>query len=289
MLLDLRSNLGWYGGTMILQAGSSTSSASAAAACGDCGVTVSGNFCSSCGADLRGSSLGFLGSAVAPVRRSFPVVYLKILRAPIRATVAFAEDPTYRNYLSFALTGIAIYCLFVVPVVMSMFAPPGGNVQISESLATLMRVLSQVGVYVGIIITFALSFLTFRLLSRDKRSFHAYFKLACIALGFTVPINGAYEFVVQKVFHGTGIIALNAPLPPEAMFTPTWFTSLALIILLFCFYVGIHRRFWNMPIWKAALVYFATSWVANISCTWLMWQVGFYSAQYLIAAGIITP
>ena len=82
-----------------------------AGVCADCGAPANGNFCASCGADLRESSLGFLGQAVAPVRRSFPVVYLKLLRAPIRQTVAFAEDPSYRGHISFALAGIAIYCL----------------------------------------------------------------------------------------------------------------------------------------------------------------------------------
>ena len=70
---------------------------------------ATGNFCSACGADLRQSALGFLGQAAAPVRRSFPVVYLKLLRAPVRQTVTLAEDPSYRGHISFALAGIALY------------------------------------------------------------------------------------------------------------------------------------------------------------------------------------
>jgi len=271
---------------MILQAGGSTSTAEAASGvCGDCGASVSGNFCASCGADLRRSSLGFLGPAVAPVRRSFPVVYLKLLRAPIRATVAFAEDRTYRNYLSFALTGIAIYCLFIFPVVMSVVA---GSAHVSESMATLMKVLSQVGVYLGVIITFLIAFGAFRLLASVKRPFHAYFKLFCIALGFTAPINGAYEFVVTRILHGTGITTFNAQLTPDALLTPTGLSSIALLIAMFSYNVGIHRRFWDMPVWKAAPIFFGTSWVAAQITTWLMWWVGFYSAAILIAAGIVT-
>ena len=95
-----------------------------AAVCADCGAPAHGNFCSSCGADLRPSSLGLFGQAVAPVRRSFPAVYLKLLRAPIRQTVAFAEDPSYRGYISFALAGIALYLLIIVPIVMAVVAPP---------------------------------------------------------------------------------------------------------------------------------------------------------------------
>lgn len=273
---------------MILQAGSSTSSASAAAACGDCGATVSGNFCSSCGADLRRSALGFLGPAVAPVRRSFPIVYLKLLTAPIRATVAFAEDRTYRNHVSFALTGIAIYCLFIVPVVMNMIVPGDGSVQVSESMLTLMKALSQIGVYVGTVITFLLAYGVFRLFSRVKRSFHAYFKLFCLALGFTAPINGAYEFVVTRVFHGAGITAFNLQLTREALLTPTGLSTLTLILLIFSYNVGIHRRFWDIPAWKAAPLYFVTALVSNQIGYYLMWWVGFYSASILIAAGIVT-
>src|SRR6185312_15697648 len=99
------------------------SPSTAAAACADCGAPASGNFCSSCGADLRESSLSFLGRTAAPVRRSFPA-----------------------GYLSFALAGIAVYLLLIVPIVIRQVAPPGTNV--SESMLTLMKVLSQVGVYV---------------------------------------------------------------------------------------------------------------------------------------------
>lgn len=274
---------------MVLQAGGSASSALAAdEACGDCGAPVSGNFCSRCGADLRKSSLGFLGPAVAPVRRSFPIVYLKLLRAPLRTTVALAEDPTYRSYISFALTGIAIYCLFIVPVVMNIVVPPGG-VQVSESLMTLMKVLSQVGVYVGTVITFLLAYGAFRSFAQVKRPFHSYFKLFCLALGFTAPINGAYEFVVTKMFHGTGLAAFNFQLTQQALLTPTGITSLVLLVALFWYFIGIHRKFWQMPVWKAAPLYLGAAWVSNIVGFYVMWWVGFYTAAILVRAGIVTP
>jgi hypothetical protein len=128
-----------------------------AAVCGDCGAPAVGNFCSSCGADLRQGPLGFLSQAVAPMRRSFPAVYVKLLRAPVRQTVALAEDPSYRSHVSFALTGIALYVVLFVPIVVQSVAPAGSNVHISESMQTLMKVLSQIGIYVGMAITFALA------------------------------------------------------------------------------------------------------------------------------------
>jgi len=295
---------------MILQAGSSTVAAgSVTGVCGDCGADAAGNFCSSCGADLRRSSYGFLGSAVAPVRRSFPVVYLKLLRAPIRGTVAFAEDRSYRNYLSFALSGIALYCLFIVPVVMGMIVPADGSVHVSESLLTLMKVLSQVGVYAGTIITFFLAYGAFRLFSRAPRAIGAYFKLFCIALGFTAPISAAYEFLVVRLLNGTGatiVVALvyqtvagwllhvtrgsdfNSEAALAALLTPTAVCSFALVVALLCYSVGIHRRFWHMPVWKAAPLYLTVSTVANQIGFYVMWWVGFYTAAVLIALGIVT-
>lgn len=59
-------------------------------------------------------------------------------------------------------------------------------------------------------------------------------------------------------------------------------------MVVLIYYIGIHRRFWEMPIWKATLLYLATSWVSNQIGYYLMWYVGFYTARVLIAAGIVT-
>lgn len=271
---------------MILQSGTSTSSASAEAVCGDCGAPASGNFCSSCGADLRVSALGFLGQAAAPVRRSFPVVYLKILMSPARQTAKLAEDPSYRNYLSFALTGIAIYCLLFVPVVMRMVVPTGGAA-VSESMLTLMKALSQIGIYFGVVLTFVLGFVLFRFFARERRSLAAYFKLYAIAIGFVAPLYGAYDFVVKVILGGIGMSSLGT-LTEGDLARPTTMISIVLALLLWVYFVAIHRRFWAMPIWKATLLYLAASLVSSQLGYWLMWWVGFYSARILIAAGIVT-
>jgi hypothetical protein len=261
------------------------SPSTAAAACADCGAPASGNFCSSCGADLRESSLSFLGRTAAPVRRSFPAVYLKILRAPIRQTVDFTEDPSYRGYLSFALAGIAVYLLLIVPIVIRQVAPPGTNV--SESMLTLMKVLSQVGVYVGMAIAFLMAFLVFRLFSRVKRPFHAYFKLYAMALGFVAPIYGVYEFVARSVLGGVGMSSFSAQMTVDDWLKPTAWVSVALIVAMLVYFIGIHRRFWQMPLWKAALLYLPASYVANVISYQMMWYVGWYSAYVLSAAGIV--
>ena len=254
--------------------------------CAECGALATGNFCASCGADLRQSSLGFLGQAAAPVRRSFPIVYLKILLSPVRQTTALAEDRSYRNYLSFALSGIAIYCLLFVPVVMRMVVPTG-SAQVSESMQTLMKALSQAGIYFGVLLTFLLAYFLFRFFSREQRSLAAYFKLYAIALGFIAPIYGAYEFVVKVMLNGVSMTGLGAVTEAD-LAQPTVLTSIALALLLWAYFVAIHRRFWAMPVWKATLLYLAACLVSNQLGYWIMWWVGFYTARVLIAAGIVT-
>lgn len=256
-----------------------------AATCGDCGAPASGNFCSSCGADLRASSLSFLGAAVAPVRRSFPVVYMKMLRAPIRQTVAFAEDPTYRGHVSFALAGIAVYVLTFVPVVMKIVAPADGS-EVSENLQLLMKILSQVGIYVGIASVFLLAYALFRFFAKVRRPFHAYFKLYCLALGFVAPIYGVWEFVVRGMFGGISMSSFGTAMSADDWTRPSAIASMALALLFWAYFVGIHRRFWEMPVWKATLLYVAACIVANLVSTQLMWYVGFYTAYVVAAAGV---
>ncbi|MCZ7594798.1 MAG: hypothetical protein M5U16_07675 [Hyphomicrobium sp.] len=70
--------------------------------------------------------------------------------------------------------------------------------------------------------------------------------------------------------------------------TPSALASVALALLLWAYFVAIHRRFWSMPIWKATALYLLASIVSNKVGFWLMWWVGFYTARVLTAAGIVT-
>jgi hypothetical protein len=275
---------------MILHMTSSSAATAmtAGAVCADCGAAAGGNFCASCGADLRASRLGFLGSSAAPVRRSYPVVYAKILRAPVRQTVALAEDPSYRGHISFALTSIAIYCLTIVPVVMQAVAQPTPEHHISESMQTLMKILSQLGIYVGMAIAFGLAYAVFRYFAGAPRTFAAYFKLYSLAIGFVVPIYGIYEFIVRSVLGGIGMSSFGGVMTEADWMRPSAILSLVLALLILSYFVAIHRRFWSMPVWKATGLYLLTSMVSNKVGYFLMWYVGYYTAKVLTEAGIVT-
>ena len=71
---------------------------------------------------------------------------------------------------------------------------------------------------------------TSRHFSSVRRSVHSYFKLFCLSLGFTAPINGAYEFVVTRGLHGTGITGFTFLLTQEALLSPTGLSTLTLLL-----------------------------------------------------------
>jgi hypothetical protein len=255
----------------------------ATATCADCGTPAGGNFCSSCGADLRADAPSILGSA----RRTFPVVYLQLLRSPILRTVALAEDKTYREHLSFLLTAIGIFCLLFLPTLFAAAAAAGPEAHVSEGMQTLMKVLSQAGVYVGATITFLLAFGLFRYFSREPRSLQAYFKLYCLAFGLVMPMYAAYEFITRHMLGVTGMSSLNGPMTAAQWATPSTILAVVLALLLWSYFIAIHRRFWRLPLWKAGVLYVVAATASYQLTFWLMYAVGYGVAKALITSGVL--
>ncbi len=61
------------------------------------------------------------------------------------------------------------------------------------------------------------------------------------------PIYGAYEFIVRGMLGGIGMSSFGAPMTLDDWMTPSALTSIALALLLWAYFVAIHRRFWGMP------------------------------------------
>jgi hypothetical protein len=270
---------------MSLQSRIAGAQAQGAVVCAECGAEAAGNFCSVCGADLREGMLGMLGAAAGTVRRSFPAVYLGILRAPVRTTVELAEDPTYRSHVSFLLTGIALFCLLFLPILMRTTVPVAAAGHMSEDMQTLMKVLSQVGVYVGAVITFVLAFALFRYFAKEPRTLKAYFKLYCIAFGFVMPLYAVYEFAMRGLFGGTGMSSFSAG--AVRWTEPSTLLSAALALVLWSYFIAIHRRFWRMSLWRAGALYVVAAIASNQLSFLLMYVVGYWTTKTLIAAGLV--
>jgi hypothetical protein len=237
---------------------------------------------------MRTGALGVLGDVTAPVQRSFPAVYLRLLRAPVRETVALAEDRTYRSHLSFLLSGIAVFCLLFVPILLNSVVPAAESAQISESMQTLMTVLSQVGVYVGAVITFGLAYGLFRYFAKEPRTLKAYFKLYCLAFGFIMPLYAVYEFASRSLLGVTGMSSFNETANPVNWAEPATLIAMALALILWAYFIAIHRRFWHMSLLRAGTLYVVAAIASYQLSYWAMYFVGYWTAAALIAAGVVT-
>ena len=272
---------------MILQTRATSAGADAhgVSLCAECGTQGTGNFCASCGADLRGG--GMLSAFTGATSKSFPAIYLRILRSPIKATVALANDPSYRQYVSFLLSGIAVFSLIMIPILLGSVVPAGGS-QLSESLQTYLKVMSQVGVYVGSAITFAVAYLLFRYFSKEPRSLRAYFKLYCVAFGFVMPLYAAYDFLSRSVLGGIGMSSLEQVDQTEQLLQPLTWLSTALALLLWTYFIVIHRHFWRMSLWRAGALYVVAALLSYQISFWLMFGVSALGRDVLVGAGVVT-
>jgi hypothetical protein len=262
--------------------------ASGAVICGDCGAEATGNFCSACGADLRNGS-GVFGAVASNVNTSYPATYLRILLSPVKETVALADDPAYRQHISFLLTSLALFCLIMVPFFIQSADPSGGATHYSESMQTMLKVLSQAGIYVGAIITFLLAFGIFRVSAREKRSLRSYLKLYCLAFGFVMPPYAIYDYVARGMLGSTGLSSFAAANPTlEQIMTPGFAATLATSLLLWAYFIAIHRRFWRMSLPKAGILYSIAAIASYKIGFWLMYFVGYWTAFVLIRAGIVS-
>ena len=259
------------------------------AVCAECGTQATGNFCSSCGADLRGSASGVLGAVSGAASQSFPTTYLRIVRSPVKETVGLAEDPTYRQHISFLLAGLAIFCVIMVPFFLQNADPTGAAAQYSESMQTLLKVLSQVGVYAGAAITFVLGYTLFHFFAKTKRSLNAYLKLYCLAYGFMMPPYALYDYVMRGLLGSTGLSSFVGQSPTaEQILSVPFAASLAVSLLIWAYFIAIHKRFWNMSVWKAGALYSIASLASYQAAYWAMYFVGYFVAGVLIGAGVVT-
>lgn len=277
---------------MTLEAGSPAAQAAVSAeiSCPECNSTASGNFCSNCGADLRAAKAGLFGTVATHARLSYPGTYLQILRSPVKATVALADDPTYRQHISFLLTSLAIFCVVIVPFIIQSADPTGAMARYSESMQMLMKVLSQAGVYAGAIFAFLIGYAIFFVFAKTPRTFKAYLKLYCLAYGFMLPPYALYDYVARGILGSTGLTSyLNQSPSLEQLLTVPFAVALSASLLIWAYFIAIHRRFWNMALWKAGVLYTAAALISQKVGYWAMYYIGYWAALGLIRAGIVTP
>lgn len=72
------------------------------------------------------------------------------------------------------------------------------------------------------------------------------------------------------------------------MLSVPFLLSLALSVLMWVYFIAIHRRFWKMPLWKAGILYTLVAVAASQAGYLAMYQVGYWLTYYLIQAGVVT-
>lgn len=259
----------------------------AAAVCADCGAPAAGNFCSACGADLRSGGPGLIDT-VTGGRQSYLATYLQILRTPVKATVGLADDPSYRQHISFLLSSLAVFCVIMIPFIVQSAVADEQMSQFSESMRRLISVMSQVGVYVGAVITFLLGYGLFRVFAKEARSLKSYFKLYCLAYGFMMPPYALYDYVARGLLGITGLssFAVQAPTAEELASVP-FVVSLGVSLLIWVYFIAIHRRFWRMPVWKATVLFSVAAIAASKIGYEVMYVVGAQVTLFLINLGVV--
>lgn len=104
-----------------------------------------------------------------------------------------------------------------------------------------------------------------------------------------MPPYAIYDYVARGMLGSTGLSSFaNSNPTPEQMMTPAFAVSLATSLLIWAYFIAIHRRFWRMSIWRAGLLYTVAAITSYQLGFWVMYFVGYWSAYLLIQAGIVT-
>ena len=88
----------------------------------------------------------------------------------------------------------------------------------------------------------------------------------------------SYEFIVRGMLGGIGMSSFGSPDDAGRLGCTPSAHRLASRWSLCCasYFIGIHRRFWEMPVWKATALYLVAASLSNQIGFWLMWYVGYY-------------
>lgn len=226
---------------LVMTGQSENSEAAPSDRCPQCGAPAQGNFCSECGAALTGKPANayilFVDSffKLGELRR-YVALYVRLLRAPVRATLELFEQSTLQDALRFLEYSVGILILLFIS---RLVAVPGSDL-LSGLIANAYFVLAQ---SVGLLLHYRIAVGR----SQPPRSFDEFMRLAAIFYGFTLPISAVLQ-AVSLVNRTAGSILFIVATP-----------------LLLVYAVMTWRRFWGLPAWAVFLVLFFSSLVGMLA------------------------
>lgn len=184
--------------------------------------------------------------------------FLHLLRAPVRHTLEFVDDPAYTGHGRFFR--LATYLYIVTTIVMTAalisFDPAagsrGGFVHTMQELqSSKFMLVAPVLVYSGFILYLVVGYMILSRLAKSKRAPRAYVKLRCLSGGFAtllyLPLAGVTLAARLAMDH------LPASTATEIWSRPaTWVLAAAAVciygpvIYLLVYEVRIQKRFWGI-------------------------------------------
>jgi hypothetical protein len=234
---------------------SATSGSQAAALkCDVCGAPASGHFCSSCGARLGESSSPIVEIAKEWVdfddKVSFITNFVKVLRAPVAATLSLARDRSFRQFTYFITVGLGAYAAVAVAQVFTIRGPG-----LFKELLTAALLLT------GFVLSTVISFFIFRRSASQPRTFAEYTKLIAVMVGFA----GVFYAIASLV----RFVSLRGSLIASGLMS----------VPLYVYYIRVQCRFWHARARRVVLVWAATSALGLAVLSPIVGAIAYFGAE----------
>jgi hypothetical protein len=218
------------------------------ALCTSCGTTVSGNYCSGCGAPAEDTpSEGWSGVAgqflTKPQRDGVLAVAFSFLRRPVSTILRLTDDPSYRSHWRFLSVCLGAQLTLAYVILPRLYALLFNLPDKADNGAVITNEVVQ---YVGMAILTPVQYYLCRALGSIRRTPMSYVKLCVLSVSFCTLV----AILLSLIIFAIGLVAVKGGVPMDMQTAWTTLTTAAMVVIL-AFVTESHRKFWGMRWWVA--------------------------------------